>query len=118
MFDHLASVQQMWHTGPGDGLAAWPVVDYSKAYDSVSHPMMAALFWFICIPAPWIRVVLHILWGPVLFLVMGEGCEGTFPDTSVGHTPRGPVVPYIILSSHFCYLFPIATLWGRRLPLL
>ena len=52
-------------------MAAWLVVDYSKAYDSVSHPMMAALFRFICIPTPTVRVRLQILRGPVLFLVMG-----------------------------------------------
>ena len=71
MFDRLASVQQTSHTGPGDEVAAWLVVDYSKAYDSVSHPMMAALFRFICIPTPWVCVLLQILRDLVLFLVMG-----------------------------------------------
>ena len=51
MVDHLASVQQTRHTGPGDEVVAWLVVEYSKAYDSVSHPMMGALFRFISIPA-------------------------------------------------------------------
>ena len=73
MFDHLASVQQTWHAGPGDDVAAWLVVDYSKAYDSVSHPMMATLFRLISIPARWIHVLLQILRGPVLFLVIGGG---------------------------------------------
>ena len=112
MLDHLASVQQSWHTGLGDEVAAWLVVDYSKAYDSVSHPMMAALLRFICIPTPWIRVLLQILRGPVLFPVMGGVCEGTFPDSGVGHTPRGPIVPYIVHSSHFCNMFHAAALWG------
>ena len=67
MFDNLASVQQTWHTGPGDEVTVWLVVHYSKAYDSVSHPMMAALFRFICIPTPWIRVLRQILRGPVCF---------------------------------------------------
>ena len=47
MFDHLASVQRTPHTGPRDEVADWLVVDYSNAYDSVSHPMMAAPFRFI-----------------------------------------------------------------------
>ena len=62
-----------------DDVAAWLVVDYSKAYDSVSHPMMAALFRYISIPAPRITVLLQILRGPVLFLVMGGGSCGNIP---------------------------------------
>ena len=71
MFDHLASLHQTSHTGPGDEVAGWLVVENYKAYDSVTHPMMAALFRFICILTLWVRVLLQILRGPVLFLVMG-----------------------------------------------
>ena len=38
--------------GPGEAWVCWVAVDYSKAYDCVSHPMMAALFRFIRIPDP------------------------------------------------------------------
>ena len=57
MYDHIASIQQCWDTDPGKAWACWVAVDYSQAYDSVSHPMMAALFRFIRIPDPWIRVL-------------------------------------------------------------
>ena len=57
MCDHIASVQQRWDSGPGDSRACWIAVDYSKAYDSVSHPMMTALFRYISIPDPWIHVM-------------------------------------------------------------
>ena len=43
MYEHIASVQQRWDRGIGDGWACWVAVDYSKAYDSVSHPMLSAL---------------------------------------------------------------------------
>ena len=78
MFDHLALVQQTWHTGPRDEIGAWLVVDYNKVYHSVSHPVIAALSRFIFIPAPRIRILLQILWGPVLILAMG-GLSGNIP---------------------------------------
>ena len=53
-FDHVASVRQTSRGDPGDDVAAWYLVDYSKAYDFVRHPMMVALFRFTSIPAPWI----------------------------------------------------------------
>ena len=52
MYDHLASVQQRWDTSPGDASACWVAVDYSKAYDSVSHSMLRVLVRYIPIPAP------------------------------------------------------------------
>ena len=61
MYDHIASVQQRWDTYLGEASACWVAVDYGKAYDFVSHPMMAALFRFICILDPWIRVLCQIL---------------------------------------------------------
>ena len=105
MFDPLAWVQQTWHTGPGDEVAAWLVVDYNKTYDSVSHPMMAALFRFICIPTPSIRVLLQILRGPVMFLVMGGVVREHSLTPASGIRQRDPLFPVLfsLLTSVICF---------------
>ena len=72
MYDHIASVQQRWDSGRGDSWAWWIAVDYSKAYDSVSHSIMTNLFRYISIPDPWICVRCQILRGLVPFLVGGD----------------------------------------------
>ena len=71
LYNHVGSVQQRWDLGPGESVACWVAVDYSKAYGSVTHPMLRALFRYICIPAAWVHVVCQILCGLVLFLVGG-----------------------------------------------
>ena len=102
MFEHLACVRQTWHAGAGNDVVAWLVGDYGKVYDLVSHPMMAALFRYISIPAPWITVLLHILRGPVLFLVIG-GVVREHALTPASQLRQGdPLSPI-----WFCLLTPV-----------
>ena len=106
MYDHIALVQQRWDSGPGDSRACWIALDYSNAYDSVSHSMMTALFRYINIPDPWIRVLCQILLGHVLFLVGGDVAREEQPLPSSGIRQGDPLSPifFPLLTSHIVFV--------------
>ena len=112
MYDHLGSIQQRWDSSPGDSCACWVAVDYPKAYDSVSHPMLHALFRYICIPTAWVHVLCQVLCGPVLFLVGRGGCSSDNPcqptislhPTEIGNnTPNAVVVVQHSIKQGDCF---------------
>ena len=86
-------------------------MDYSKAYDSVIHPMLRALFYYLQISPAWIHVLTKILQGPVLFLVGGDVVRDEELRPAFGIPQGDPLFP-ILFSLVMSMLRPHdATFW-------
>ena len=96
MYDHLASVQQRWDSGPGDSWACWVAIDYSKAYDCDSYPMLCALFRYIHIPKPRVQVPCQVLRGAVHFLVGGDVERSQVLNPASGIRQGDPLSPILL----------------------
>ena len=68
--------------------------------------MLAALFRYIRIPDSWVRVLLQILRGPVLFLVMGDAVREEVLPPASGIRQRDPLSPILfsLLTSLICFV--------------
>ena len=66
MAEHLQEVQRIQNSGIQ---GCWVLMDFRKAFDTVSHHMIRAWLEKARLPEGWIRVLLSFLRGPIAFIV-------------------------------------------------
>ena len=88
--DHVWGVRSLWDTH-GDG--GYLTIDFSKAYNSVSHDHMSSYLRFLGLREQYLRLIMSLVVSPILFCVGSGGiCPGrTAPTIVGGATGRPPV---------------------------
>ena len=74
MHEHLFAVQDIQREG---GTGAWLAMDFTKASDTVSHPVLEAFLGCAGLPKQWVGVVVDFLKGP-LGLLVGRRVSETY----------------------------------------
>jgi hypothetical protein len=63
---HLHEVHEIQREGK---TGCWVAMDFRKAFDTVSHPMLEAFLLHAGLPKQWVSVIMSFLKGPIGFLV-------------------------------------------------
>ena len=63
---HLHEVQEIQRAGK---MGCWIAMDFRKAFNRVSHPMLEAFPLHARVPKQWVAVIMSFLKGPIGFLV-------------------------------------------------
>ena len=62
---HLHEVHEIQREGK---TGCWIAMDFRKAFDTVSHPMLEAFLLHTGLPKQWVAVIMSFLKGPIGFL--------------------------------------------------
>ena len=69
MIDHLMFARSEWEAHPDQIMVA---IDFQKAYDSVTFPMLKVSLLYVGLPEAYVSVLMSVMSGPVMFCV-GKG---------------------------------------------
>ena len=69
MIDHLLFARSEWERNPDQIMVA---IDFQKAYDSVTFPMLTVSLLYVGLPVAYVRVLMSVMSGPIMFCV-GRG---------------------------------------------
>ena len=100
MHEHLLSVQEIQREGE---TGAWVTMDFTKAFDTVSHPMLEAFLLYAGMPSQWVAVILEFLRGPLGFIV-GRRVSETYIKPTGGIRQGDTLSPslFVLLTSILC----------------
>ena len=89
MTDHITQATNTWQQRhPG----AWLSLDFSKAFDSVSHEYLQDLFQYCSLPQPYTALILQCLRGRIRFLV-GRDADKDHVLQRAGGLDKGTLSP-------------------------
>ena len=106
----MHKIQQEGETG------CWIAVDFRKAFDTVSHPMLEAFLQHAGLPKQWVSVIVSFLRGPIR-LSVGQKAPTRVDQAKRRYMTRGHFVPSSLCAANSTTTLPHYTTLSRRAAL-